>query len=246
MNRKNVIEVNNISKSYGDTLVIDDISFNVKEGEFLSIVGTSGCGKTTLLNILSDLDKNYSGKIAYYIDRNKTEYMLQESALFPWLNVLNNASLGCIIKHIDDTKYVSNLLDKYGLKEYKEEYPSKLSGGMKQRVSLIRSISTKPEVLFLDEPFGALDFQTRLIISNDIYKFAKENKITVILITHDISEAASLSDRVIVLSKKPSKIKKIINIDFSDEIGPIKRRESEKFTEYYKLIQKELDLFNES
>ena len=172
--------------------------------------------------------------------------MLQEPALFPWLSVINNASLGCNIKHIDELKYVSTLLDKCGLKDYKNVHPSKLSGGMKQRVSLVRSIATKPRLLLLDEPFGALDYQTRIIISNDIYTYAKENNIAVVLITHDISEAVSLSDGVIVLSKKPSIIKNIYNIDFDQIFGPLKRRESEKFTYYYKLVQKELDLFNEA
>lgn len=247
MNNK-IIVINNLSKSFKDKkdtdLVINKLSFDVNEGEFLSIVGTSGCGKTTLLNIISGLDISYDGIIYYNINKDKIEYMLQDSALFPWLSLEENASIGCKIKKIKNEDYIQSLIRKYGLENYKKKKPSKLSGGMKQRVSLIRSISTKPKLLLLDEPFAALDYQTRIKISDDVYKLAKENNITVILITHDISEAVSLADRVLVLSNKPTAIKKEFMINFDDINTPSKRRENELFSHYYKLISGELDIYD--
>ena len=244
-----LLEISSICKSYTKsketTRVLDNVSFDVYKGEFLSIVGTSGCGKTTLLNIISLLDKDYKGYIKYNFDKRNIAYMLQDAALFPWLNIYENARIIAKIKKIDNDKYINDLINRFGLEDFKLKFPRNLSGGMKQRVSLIRTIASNPSLLLLDEPFAQLDYQTRLKISKDIYDLAKTNGITVIMITHDISEAISLSDRVIVLSKRPSKIKKIYDIDIKNIQNPIERRNTSEFNKYYKSISEDSDIFNE-
>jgi NitT/TauT family transport system ATP-binding protein len=242
-----LIKINNLSKNYhtlnGEIKAIDDISFEVNEGLFLSIVGSSGCGKSTLLNIIAKLDNKTSGTIEYKDDL-KIGYMLQEDALLPYLTVLDNALIGLKILHIDtkeNTNYVKNLLVTYGLEKFIDKYPFELSGGMKQRVALIRTLATKPDLLLLDEPFSALDYQSRLQVSNDVYNIIKNENKTVLMITHDIAEAISLSDKVIVLSKRPSKIKKEYDIKFDKNLDPIKRRNTESFNKYYDLIWRDLD-----
>ena len=242
-----LIKINNLSKNYhtlnGEIKAIDDISFEVNEGLFLSIVGSSGCGKSTLLNIIAKLDNKTSGTIEYKDDL-KIGYMLQEDALLPYLTVLDNALIGLKILHIDtkeNTNYVKNLLITYGLEKFIDKYPLELSGGMKQRVALIRTLATKPDLLLLDEPFSALDYQSRLQVSNDVYNIIKNENKTVLMITHDIAEAISLSDKVIVLSKRPSKIKKEYDIKFDKNLDPIKRRNTESFNKYYDLIWRDLD-----
>ena len=242
-----LIKINNLSKNYhtlnGEIKAIDDISFEVNEGLFLSIVGSSGCGKSTLLNIIAKLDNKTSGTIEYKDDL-KIGYMLQEDALLPYLTVLDNALIGLKILHIDtkeNIQYVKNLLITYGLEKFIDKYPLELSGGMKQRVALIRTLATKPDLLLLDEPFSALDYQSRLQVSNDVYNIIKNENKTVLMITHDIAEAISLSDKVIVLSKRPSKIKKEYDIKFDKNLDPIKRRNTESFNKYYDLIWRDLD-----
>ncbi len=242
-----LIKINNLSKNYhtlnGEIKAIDDISFEINEGLFLSIVGSSGCGKSTLLNIIAKLDNKTSGTIEYKDDL-KIGYMLQEDALLPYLTVLDNALIGLKILHIDtkeNTNYVKNLLVTYGLEKFIDKYPFELSGGMKQRVALIRTLATKPDLLLLDEPFSALDYQSRLQVSNDVYNIIKNENKTVLMITHDIAEAISLSDKVIVLSKRPSKIKKEYDIKFDKNLDPIKRRNTESFNKYYDLIWRDLD-----
>ena len=240
---KKIIEVKNLTKRFNDLLVIDNISFDIFEGEIICIVGTSGCGKSTLLNILSQLDNNYDGIVKTSISKNDIGYMMQEPALFPWLDIKSNAELACKIKKINNNGYVDNLLKKYSLYEFKNNYPNTLSGGMKQRLSLIRTLSTKPKVLFLDEPFAALDYQTRLAICDDVYKAIKENNITAILVTHDISEAISIADRVIVLSKRPTKIKNTYEIDLTNKSTPLLNYQDEKFPYYHQNIGRDLDIF---
>ena len=242
-----LIKINNLSKNYhtlnGEIKAIDDISFEVNEGLFLSIVGSSGCGKSTLLNIIAKLDNKTSGTIEYKDDL-KIGYMLQEDALLPYLTVLDNAILGLKLQrkdNKDNIQYVKNLLITYGLEKFIDKYPTELSGGMKQRVALIRTLATKPDLLLLDEPFSALDYQSRLQVSNDVYNIIKNENKTVLMITHDIAEAISLSDKVIVLSKRPSKIKKEYDIKFDNSLNPIKRRNAKEFSEYYDQIWRDLD-----
>ncbi len=245
--KNKILSVNNIFKSYnsksGEVIAIDGLSFDVYKGEFLSIIGSSGCGKSTILNILSGLDNDYEGTYTFKDNVNHS-YMLQEDALFPWLSVLENTLIGlkiqkkCTKENID---YVKHLLAKYGLKDFMNTKINNLSGGMKQRVALIRTIATKPDLIFLDEPFSALDYQTRLKVSDDIYRIVKEEKITVIMVTHNISEAISVSDRVLVLSKRPSKVKNIYEINLSNKSTPINNRKAPEFQEYYDKLWKDID-----
>ena len=244
MKNKKIISISNLSKSFNNINVINNVSLDVSEGEFLSIVGTSGCGKSTLLNIIAKLDKPSLGKITYHInDNDYVGYMMQDAALFPWLTIEKNAQLASKLKNVYNYNFINTLLKKYGLYDFKNKYPKDLSGGMKQRVSLIRTISLKPKLLLLDEPFSQLDYQSRLSISSDVYRLVKENNITTILITHDISEAISLSNRIIVLSKRPASIKSSYIIDIDKSLSPIERRKDKKFLYYFDLIGKDLDLF---
>jgi NitT/TauT family transport system ATP-binding protein len=208
----------------------------------LGIVGSSGCGKSTLLNILAGLDKQDSGTI---IKNNlKIAYMLQIDALLPWLNVLDNALLGLKIKHElnnDNINYVKNLISKFGLEDFINKYPNNLSGGMRQRVALIRTLALKPDIILLDEPLSALDYVTRLTITDEIYNILKELNISTILISHDIAECTSFCDNIIVLSKRPSIIKKIYHINLKNKNIPSINRQDELFNYYYDLIWKELD-----
>ncbi|MBR5662270.1 MAG: ATP-binding cassette domain-containing protein [Bacilli bacterium] len=246
MNDK-LLSIKNLNKTFNvnePINVLININIDIFKGEFISIVGTSGCGKSTLLNIIANLDKESSGYINYFFDNTDSiGYMMQEAALFPWLNVEKNALFAAKMKNINNNNYIDNLLKKYGLYEFKYKYPSELSGGMKQRLSLIRTLGLKPKLLLLDEPFSQLDYQSRISISSDVYKLAKENNITTILVTHDISEAISLSDRIIVLSKRPAHIKNIYSLQFDKNLLPIERRKEKLFLSYYELIGKDLDMF---
>ena len=241
------LEIEKIRKSYGTsenkTEVLKGIEFGVEKGEICVLLGPSGCGKSSILNIISMLDKDYKGDIL--IDQNVSfGYMFQEAVLFQWLTVLDNALLGLKIskKLNKDTKeYTINLLKKYGLYEFKDKYPSSLSGGMKQRVALIRTLALNPDILLLDEPFSALDYQTRLKVSEDVYNIIKEEGKTVLIVTHDISEAISMCSKIIVLSKRPAYVKKILTIDLETNKGPIENRKSPLFPKYYEEIWKEID-----
>ena len=242
-----IIKINKLRKKYFDKkqeiLAIDDITLTVNEGEFLVIVGPSGCGKSTLLNIIGGIDYKNSGEIIVNNDV-KIGYMLQTDCLFSWLTILDNALLGLKINNLlteDNIDYVKSLLKTYGLTEFMHSYPSSLSGGMKQRVALIRTLALRPDILLLDEPFSALDYQTRLMVADDVYKIIKKEKKTVIMITHDIGEACSIADRVVILSDRPSKVKKIINIEMTDKSSPINNRKCKEFSEYYDMIWKEID-----
>lgn len=214
----NLLTVNNLSKTYysknGETMAIDNISFEINKNDFIGIVGPSGCGKSSILNIISLLDKDYKGTLTFK-DNISVGYMFQEPVLFSWLTVLDNALLGLKIskKLTKKTKkYAISLLKKYGLYEFKDKYPSSLSGGMKQRVALIRTLALNPDILLLDEPFSALDYQTRLKVSEDVYNIIKQEEKTVLIVTHDISEAISMCTKIIILSQRPAKIKKTLNI----------------------------------
>lgn len=243
----NILSINNISKTYytsnDEIKAIDNISFNVNEGEFIAIVGPSGCGKSTLLSIINNQEKPTSGSVKY---NKNIGYMLQEDSLFEWLSVLDNCLLGLKIKNKlteENKNYVINLLNKYGLKKFINSYPNSLSGGMRQRVALIRTLALKPDILLADEPFSALDFQSRINISNDIYKILKQEKKTLILVTHDIQEAITMCSKIIVLTKRPAKIKNIYNIDLKEE-EPIIKRNNTKFNEYFSLIWSDIDYDN--
>lgn len=194
-NLNDILIIKNLSKIYhtddSEILAIDVLNLNIKEGEFVAIVGPSGCGKTTLLSILCGLENKSSGEITYPKGKLKMGYMLQNDTLFPWLNILDNCMLGLKVeKNItnENKNKVLKLLETYGLKDFIYKYPNNLSGGMKQRVALIRTLAINPDILLLDEPFSALDYQTRLAVSDDVWKIIKKEKKTTIMITHDIAE----------------------------------------------------------
>ena len=212
----NKMEISHIYMNYhslnGETEALTDISFIVEEGDFISIVGPSGCGKSTLLNIIAGLIKPSSGKVyiqgkAISSTSSKIGYMFQRDNLFEWLTVWDNVSLGLKIKHkltSENKDKLEALLFNYKLMDFRNHFPSELSGGMRQRAALIRTLALNPDVLLLDEPFSALDYQTRLTVSDEIYNIIKEEKKTAIMVTHDISEAISMSKRVLILSKRPA------------------------------------------
>lgn len=242
-----ILKVKNLRKIYhtknNEILAVDNFSLNLKQGEFVAIVGPSGCGKSTILSILCGLDKPSSGTIE--IDKNlKFGYMLQGDNLFDWRTIYKNCLLGLELENKltkENIKYVNKLLDTYGLKDFKKAYPNNLSGGMRQRVSLIRTLATKPDILFLDEPFSALDYQTRLAVSDDVYQIIKKEKKSAIMVTHDLSEAISMADRVIVMSPRPSKIKSIYEIKLTNKSTPIQNRKAKEFAYYYDKIWKDID-----
>lgn len=208
-------------------------------------------GKSTLLSIIAGLEKKSSGKI--YLEgiemqntSSKIGYMLQKDSLLEWRTIYNNVLFGLEITHrktMENEDYVNELLKKYNLYEFKDKYPAQLSGGMRQRVALIRTLAIRPEILLLDEAFSALDYQTRIMVTKDIYGILKNENITTLMVTHDISEAISMSDRVIVLSKRPATVKKIYTIDFEIENrDPMNCRKSPKFSKYFDNLWKELDV----
>ena len=245
----NLLSIKNLSKTYhsknGETKALMDINLDIKEGEFICIVGSSGCGKSTLLSILAGLEDKTDGCILWNKDNPVIGYMLQSDALFPWLNIFDNAILGLKVQKKvtkDNILKVKKLLKDYSLDEFTNKYPNELSGGMKQRVALIRTLAINPDILLLDEPFSALDYQTRLAVSDDVYKIIKQQNKTVIMITHDIAEAISLADRIIVLSKRPGKIKKIYDINLTNRSTPIENRKCKEFSDYYECLWKDLDI----
>lgn len=243
---KNILNVCNLRKIYHtkdeEILAVDNFSFSLHKGEIVAIVGPSGCGKSTILNMLGDLIPKSSGKIEFNEEKN-ISYMLQEDALFSFRTVFKNCLIGLEIKNIDNEEnknYVNKLLKKYGLEEFKDSYPSNLSGGMRQRVALIRTLATHPNLILLDEPFSALDFQSRLSLTDDVYKIIKEEKISAIMITHNIEEAASMADRIIVLSDRPSIIKNIYKTNFNEL--PSINRKNENFNNLCTEIWKDIDV----
>ncbi len=245
----NILSIKKLCKNYhtktGEIEAVKNFNLDISEGEIIAIVGPSGCGKSTILSTLCGLEKKTSGDIKYGKEDFKLGYMLQRDSLFPWLTVLDNCLLGLKIKGKvteNDKKRVINLLDTYGLKEFKKHYPSELSGGMKQRVALIRTLAINPDILLLDEPFSALDYQTRLALSDDIYRIIKSEKKTVIMVTHDIAEAISMADRIVVVSKRPATIKSIYDIKLTNKKNPIQNRNAKEFSTYYNTIWKDLDI----
>ena len=242
-----ILKIENLKKIYhtknGEIEAVRNFSLNIKEGEFIAIVGPSGCGKSTILSILCGLEEKSGGNIKLRNDI-KLGYMLQQDSLFEWRNILSNCLLGLEINKTlneDSKKNVIQLLNNYGLKDFIYSYPDNLSGGMRQRVALIRTLATNPTLLLLDEPFSALDYQSRLAISDDIYNILKKEKKTMIMVTHDIAEAISMCDKVIVLSNRPSEIKNIYNIELENKSTPINNRKDKNFSYYYDAIWKDID-----
>ncbi|CEO35040.1 ABC transporter ATP-binding protein [[Clostridium] sordellii] len=242
-----VLKVSNLSKTFytkdGELEVLKNINFTLDEGEILTFLGPSGSGKSTILNILTGLLTPSEGN--FFID-GTVGYMFQKDHLLEWRNVMDNVLIGLEIQNKKSSKYINfveKLLKTYGLWDFRSMYPKELSGGMRQRVALIRTLAVNPDVLLLDEPFSALDYQTRILVSDDIYKIIKNENKSTILVTHDISEAISMSDKVAVLSKRPASIKSIYTIDLkiSETRTPIISRSAENFKDYFNILWKEID-----
>ncbi len=248
------LELKNITMCYQDidreVTAIDDISFSVKHGEFVVIIGPSGCGKSTLLSIICGILPQSSGEV--FIDGAKISgitpkigYMLQKDNLLEWRTIYKNILLGLEIQHRltqENIEYADKLLKTYGLYDFRDSYPSQLSGGMRQRAALIRTLVTKPEILLLDEAFSALDYQTRLSVTDDVYSIIKNENKTTVMVTHDIPEGISMADRVIVLTQRPAKISKIYDITFEnlENRTPLLCRKSPEFSVYFDILWREL------
>lgn len=246
---KPILKIRGLKKNYqdldGEVEALGGVDLDVYEGELLAIVGPSGCGKTSLLSVLSNLENKSDGSIEFQKDSIKIGYMLQKDALFPWRTILENCLLGLEIQHSlneESKNRVIELLNTYGLGDFIHKYPSSLSGGMKQRAALIRTLAINPDILFLDEPFSALDYLTRIYLSEDVYNIIKKEGKTAILVTHDLAEAISLSDRVAVLTKRPATTKKIYNINIPNKSTPIANRKRKEFSDYYEQIWRDLDV----
>ena len=241
---KEVLRFDNVSMHYhskqGETIALQEVNFSVFEGEFVAIIGPSGCGKTTLLSLAAGLLPPTSGKVRSV---GSFGYMLQKDELFPWRTIEKNIFLPLEIKRSntpENRAHALALAEKYGLQQFLKSYPSALSGGMRQRAALIRTLAVNPDVLLLDEPFSALDYQTRLSVCDDVYKIIRNEKKTALLITHDISEAISVADRIFVLSRRPARILAEHTIEFP-ETEPLKRRENKTFSRWFELLWKELN-----
>ena len=242
---KEVLRFENVSMRYhtkhGETIAVQDLNFSVNKGEFTAIIGPSGCGKTTLLSLAAGLLTPSSGRIIS--SGVSFGYMLQRDELFPWRTIEKNLYLPLEIKGTntpENRETALALAEKYGLKQFLKSYPSALSGGMRQRVALIRTLALNPDVLLLDEPFSALDYQTRLNVCNDVYKIIRQERKTALLITHDISEAISVADKIFVLSKRPAKILSEHVVSFPED-EPLKRRENKEFSKWFEILWEELN-----
>ena len=254
-----VFEIRHVNFSYhtlqGETPALSDITFNVNPGEFIAIVGPSGCGKSTLLYLMAGMLAPEAGQILLNgkplnpENRLQIGYMLQQDYLLEWRTILKNVLLGLEIRRElspESIRYAHRLLSQYGLEKFESARPHELSGGMRQRAALVRTLVLKPELLLLDEPFSALDYQTRLTAGNDIGGIIKEQKKTAILVTHDLSEAVSLADRILILSSRPARLRRIVSIDMPAGLSPMQRRGHDTFKDYFNLIWEELHLENKT
>jgi len=247
-----ILTFDNISMTYytkaSQTEALHNLSFGIKEGEFISVLGPSGCGKTTLLSLASGTLKPTNGRILLagkQITKTSPDvgYMLQRDHLFEWRTIYKNILLGLEIqKKLTDEniRHCDRLIEEYGLKEFKNHYPNQLSGGMRQRVALIRTLALNPKILLLDEPFSALDFQTRLHVCDDVYEIIKKEGITALLVTHDISEAISLSDRIAILTQRPATLSRMHNTNLGHIATPLQRREDPSFAKQFEQLWKEV------
>ena len=262
--REAIVEVRNVNLRYftpqSETEALHDVSLSVADGEFVAIVGQSGCGKSTLLSLIAGILKPTSG--AVLVDgapvtgpSARCGYMLQQDYLFEWRTVLDNVLIGPEILRLDMTharERARDVLRGYGLGQFMHHYPHQLSGGMRQRAALARTLCTEPDILLLDEPFSALDFQTRLALADEVWNILKREGKTVILVTHDISEAVAMADRVVVMSRRPGRIKAEHDIAFganggngaggSDRPVPFKARSAPEFPGYFNRIWSELEI----
>lgn len=254
MEREEYLSIREVCYSYhsleGETPALQGLSFSVAKGEFVAVVGPSGCGKSTLLSLIAGLLPAESGSITLsgvpvMQARHKIGYMLQRDHLLEWRSTYRNVMLGPEIKKETDSRVAENvekMLELYGLKLFRHAKPNSLSGGMRQRAALIRTLACRPELLLLDEPFSALDYQTRLAVSDDICGILRQEGMTAILITHDISEAVSIADRVVVLGARPATVRCQLPIHLTapEPRTPLHARSAPEFKDYFNLIWKEL------
>lgn len=248
-----LLDINHVDVIYqtekSETEAVRDLTLSVDEGEFIALVGPSGCGKTTLLSMIAGLLQPTDGSVTIdgqtvVASSGNVGYMLQRDNLFEWRTIEANVLLGLSVqKKLNDEskKYATDMLEKYGLGEFRSAYPTQLSGGMRQRAALIRTLAFKPRLLLLDEPFSAVDFQTRMTVCDDVHSIIKNEQKTAVLVTHDIAEAVSMADRIIVLTKRPATVKTVFEIDI-DAPTPLKRRENPKFSYWFDKVWKEVTL----
>ena len=249
-----MIDLQRIALTYqspdGEVEALRDVSFSMEEGEFVSIVGPSGCGKSTILSLIAGLERPDGGAILIEGapvtgPSDAIALMPQRDQLFDWRSIRGNVSLGLEIRRQNTSQqqaHLQELLTRYGLEDFAEKQPSQLTGGMRQRCALIRTLATSPRILLLDEPFSALDYQTRLSVSADIYNIIRREGKTALLVTHDIGEAISLSDRVVVMTRRPAQIRAIHDLSELRALGPMARRDASEFRTYFNQIWKELDV----
>ena len=247
-----ILSIDNVSLVYNsesaETLALSGLSLEVAEGEFLAIVGPSGCGKSSILSLIaglilpSDGSVRLRGKIVTG-PNSSIGYMFQRDHLFEWRTVWQNVLLGLQVRRMvpQGMDRAIQLLKTYGLYDFRNQYPSELSGGMRQRAALIRTLAVDPELLLLDEPFSALDYQTRLALGDEISAIIRKEKKTALFVTHDIAEAISIADRVVLLTKRPASVKRILSIDMPG-VSPLKRRSQPSFQDHFNTIWKEMDV----
>lgn len=248
------IAIRQVSMTYqspdGEVEALRDVSFDVADGEFVSIVGPSGCGKSTLLSLIVGLERPSAGEIL--LDGEpvtepsaKIGFMPQRDQLFAWRTIWSNVTLGLQIRHQNTPEQqarVRALLEQYDLAEFAQKQPGQLSGGMRQRCALIRTLATEPAILLLDEPFSALDYQTRLAVSADISRIIRQEHKTAVLVTHDISEAISMSDRIVVLTHRPGTVRAVHDLRQFHDLSPLERRGTPEFQSIFNQIWEELDV----
>ncbi len=252
---RNFLSVEHIMGKYqaenGEVTALNDVNFSLAEGEIASLVGPSGCGKSTLMSIIAGIIAPTKGSILIAGEEIRgisphIGYMLQRDLLLEWRTIFENVTLGLEIQKKltpENIAYAKEMMITYGLGEFMDKYPNQLSGGMRQRAALIRTLAVKPKLLLLDEAFSALDYQTRLAVTEDVHRILKKENKTTLIVTHDIPESISMSDKVIVMSKRPGSVSAIHEIEFEREYStPLSRREDAKFTKYFNLIWKELDV----
>ncbi|MCM3653817.1 ABC transporter ATP-binding protein [Metabacillus litoralis] len=252
----NAVELQGVKKQFidqGDHVieVIKDITLDIKDKEFISIVGPSGCGKSTMFNIIAGLLEPSEGVVKVH-GKNITRstghvgYMMQKDLLFPWRTILDNVCLGLEVNRLSKKERVEiarDYLAKYGLIDFANAYPATLSGGMRQRVALIRTLAINPDIILLDEPFSALDYQTRLVLEEEILTILRDFGKTAVLITHDIGEAIAMSDRIAVMTQRPTSVKKVYDVGLAKELGSgMKARSDHRYNEYFQNIWADLDI----
>ncbi len=251
-----VLRIENIEQTYqaknGEVAALKDISFSMKRGDFFSLVGPSGCGKSTLLSIVAGLLTPSGGRVLVNGEEvtgpsSRIGYMLQKDNLLEWRTIRQNVLFGLEIRRdltAQTVAHADRLLAAYGLAEFKDKYPSQISGGMRQRAALIRTLAIRPDILLLDEAFSALDYQTRLEVTEDVYKILKKENVTTLMVTHDIPECIGMSDTVVILGPRPATVKELLPIHFDIENRtPLSCRNTPQFSRYFDHIWKELERY---